>query len=100
MCFAGGLGARIDLSRVPVDAADHADVSDECRAFAEDPHRYILEVEPAQLSKVQAHLDGIAHAVIGTVTTTDTLEVVGIRTPHESVTLDTLRAAWNAPTGG
>jgi hypothetical protein len=38
--------------------------------------------------------------VIGTVTAAATLDVVGIRTPHESVTLDTLRAAWNAPTGG
>ena len=85
---------------MPVDAAAHAEVSDECRAFAEDPHRYILEVDVVHLPKVQAHLDGIAHAVIGTVTNSTTLEVVGIRTPQESMTLDTLRAAWNAPTGG
>ncbi len=100
MCFAGGLGARIDLSHVPVDTAAHAEVSDECRAFAEDPHRYILEVDVVHLPTVQAHLDGIAHAVIGTVTNSTTLEVVGIRTPHESMSIDTLRASWNAPTGG
>jgi len=100
MCFAGGLGAHIDLSRVPIDATAHAEVPDECRAFAEDPHRYILEVEPAHLGQIQAHLDGIAHAVIGTVSALAMFEVVGVRTPHESMTVDTLRAAWNAPTGG
>jgi phosphoribosylformylglycinamidine synthase len=100
MCFAGGLGAHIDLSRVPVETAANAEVPDECRAFAEDPHRYILEVEPANLAKVQAHLDGIAHSVIGTVSALTVLEVVGVHTPNESMSLAALRSAWDAPSDG
>ena len=97
MCFAGGLGARIDLSHVPVAGTD---VADECRAFAEDPHRYVLEIEPSKLGTVQAHLDGIPHAVIGTVTDEPTLELVGVRVPRESSPISALRSAWNTSTGG
>ena len=97
MCFAGGLGARIDLSHVPVAGTD---VPDECRAFAEDPHRYLLEIEPSKLGTVQAHLDGIPHAVIGTVTDEPTLELVGVRVPRESSPISALRSAWNTSTGG
>ena len=97
MCFAGGLGARIDLSHMPVTGTD---VPDECRAFAEDPHRYVLEVEPSRLGTVQAHLDGIPHAVIGTVTDEPTLELVGVRVPRESSPISALRSAWNTSTGG
>jgi phosphoribosylformylglycinamidine synthase len=97
MCFAGGLGARVDLSHVPVHGGD---VNDECRAFAEDPHRYVLEVEPAHLAGVQARLAGIPHAVIGTVTAEPSLELVGVAVPRESAPIATLRAAWCAPTGG
>ena len=97
MCIGGALGAHVDLSAVPAAAGD---VGDECRAFAEDPHRYVLEVEPGRLSVVQAHLDGIPHAVVGTVTEAAFLEVVGTATPRESVAVEALRAAWSTPTGG
>jgi phosphoribosylformylglycinamidine synthase len=98
MCFAGGLGASIDLSRVPAAA----DVADECRAFAEDPHRYLLEVEPAHVGAVERTLAdaGLAHASIGHVTEGALLEVVGARTARESIAVAELQAAWNAPTGG
>jgi phosphoribosylformylglycinamidine synthase len=97
MCLAGGLGAHVDLSQLAVPAGD---VGDECRAFAEDPHRYVLEVEPSRLSVVQAHLDGIPHSVIGSVTEAAVLEVVGVSTPRESISVEALRAAWSTPTGG
>jgi phosphoribosylformylglycinamidine synthase len=98
MCFSGGLGASIDLSRVPAAA----DVADECRAFAEDPHRYLLEVEPAHVGAVERTLSdaGLAHASIGHVTEGALLEVVGARTARESIAVAELQAAWNAPTGG
>jgi hypothetical protein len=49
---------------------------------------------------VQAHLDGIPHAVIGTVTDEPTLELVGVRVPRESSPISALRSAWNTSTGG
>jgi phosphoribosylformylglycinamidine synthase len=98
MCFAGGLGASIDLSRLPAAA----DVPDECRAFAEDPHRYVLEVERAHLSAVERMLADarIPHAMIGHVTDDGHLELVGTATARESIAIGELQAAWNAPTGG
>ena len=98
MCIGGDLGAEIDLAHVPVAAG--ADVPDECRAFAEDPHRYLLEVDPSHLAGTTAALAGIPHAVIGTVTADRRLGVVGPRTAHERIDVTDLRAAWNAPTGG
>jgi phosphoribosylformylglycinamidine synthase len=98
MCFAGWLGASVDLSRVPVAAG--GEVDDECRAFAEDPHRYVLEVDAASLGRVESILDGIAHAVIGHVDDSSALEVVGTSTARERAPIDRLQAAWNAPTGG
>jgi phosphoribosylformylglycinamidine synthase len=98
MCFAGGMGASIDLSRVP--AAVGTSVDDECRAFAEDPHRYLLEVDPASLGRVESILDGVPHAVIGHVDDSGGLEVVGANTARERAPIERLQAAWNAPTGG
>jgi hypothetical protein len=57
-------------------------------------------VEPANLAKVQAHLDGVAHSVIGTVSALTVLEVVGVHTPNESMSLAALRSAWDAPSDG
>ena len=79
--------------------ASGADVPDECRAFAEDLHRYVLEVEPASLGTVQAHLDGVPHAVIGHVAAEPVLTVVGVRSPRESIGIHELRSAWSTPAG-
>ncbi len=108
MCFAGGLGATIDLSKVPMVSgsaqrvgSQSQDLLDpvtraECRAFAEDPHRYLLEVEPACLAKVQALLGDLPHAVIGTLTSESHLCVAPAGVPEESMTIQKLRAAWES----
>lgn len=97
MCFAGGLGARVDLSAVPT--APVAAVPDECRAFAECPHRYLLEVEPGSLGALQQALRGVAHAVIGEFTEAPTLSVVGTTTAEERMPVAELQQAW-ASAGG
>ena len=57
---------------------------------------------PARTSErmLSVTIDGIPHAVIGTVTADRRLGVVGPRTAHERIEVSDLRAAWNAPTGG
>ena len=62
MAFAGGLGVEVQLDMVPVRGDG---VSDVARAFAEDPCRYLLEVEESDLEALAASLDGLPHAVIG-----------------------------------
>jgi phosphoribosylformylglycinamidine synthase len=91
MCFAGGLGAEVDLAAVPCAG----DVGDECRAFAEDPHRYVLEVEPAALGAVQAHLGALPSAVVGTLSEEPVLRVAGSRVAGESIGIADLQAAWS-----
>jgi phosphoribosylformylglycinamidine (FGAM) synthase-like enzyme len=62
MAFSGGLGVEVQLDMVPVAGKN---VSDVARAFAEDPCRYLLEVEEGNLDAIATILDGIPHAVIG-----------------------------------
>lgn len=100
MCFAGDVGAKIDLARVPAGDAARSTLLDECAAFAEDPHRYLLEVEPAHLSHVQAQLKDIPSGVIGTLVAEPFLFVVGQQTAEERVSLAELRKAWSSGGAG
>lgn len=61
MAFSGGLGLEIDLASVPTDG----DVSMVARAFAEDPSRYLLEVNDADLATLDEVLGDLPHATIG-----------------------------------
>ncbi|NBX24458.1 MAG: phosphoribosylformylglycinamidine synthase subunit PurL, partial [Planctomycetes bacterium] len=87
MAFAGHVGLRIDLHAMP--AAPGLDTW--ARAFAEDPSRYLLEVEPQSLAHLQASLGSIPHAVIGRFEDTGTLAVAG-----ERLDLATLHADWRS----
>ena len=87
MAFAGGVGLRVDLHAMPAAAG----LDTWALAFAEDPSRYLLEVEPSHLSEVQRRLASIPHAVIGRFEDTGSLTVSG-----ERLDLDTLRADWHS----
>ena len=63
MAFAGGLGARLDLSRVPHDGK----LGDHALLFAESNSRFLLEVAPERLDAVRAALAGVPFAVVGEV---------------------------------
>lgn len=80
MCFAGNLGASVDLAAVPrheasAEAGAPSAWCDDAIAFAEDPHRYVLEVEHDSLAALAAALKGVPHAVVGTLRAEPTLEV-------------------------
>jgi phosphoribosylformylglycinamidine synthase len=62
MAFAGGLGLALDLAKLPCDG----DVGFLARAFAEDPSRYLLEVDESDLPALAKALGSVQHAVIGT----------------------------------
>jgi phosphoribosylformylglycinamidine synthase subunit PurSL len=86
MAFAGDLGLKLDLQAMPGAAA----LSPHARAFAEDPSRYLLEVEASRLAALGARLGGVPHAVIGRFDESGELSVAG-----ERVAVRTLREAWN-----
>ena len=90
MAFAGGLGLTVDLASFAVDG----DPSREARAFAEDPARYLLEVDPEQLDAIQARLADVPHAVIGTVDGSEELRVTDGDHECARMSLAELRQTW------
>ena len=87
MAFAGGMGVQIDLHAMRTEGAPDTWQ----RAFAEDPSRYLLEVEPSRLTELQRRLGSLPHAVIGRFDDGASLTVAG-----ESVPLAELRACWSS----
>jgi len=86
MAFAGDLGLKLDLQAMPATTA----LQPHARAFAEDPSRYLLEVEEANLAALRARLGSVPHAVIGRFDAGGVLSVAG-----EQVAVKALRDAWD-----
>ncbi len=96
MAFAGGVGAEVDLSKLPTAEGD-SKIDAHARAFAEDPSRYILEVRACDAARVCAHFDaaGISHAVLGVTNATHELRLTQGDQVLAVTTLETLRGAWS-----
>ena len=90
MAFAGGLGMDLDLSKLPVCGT----ASVEARAFAEDPARYVLEIDPARLDEVRTILGETPHAVIGTVDAGSEVVVRDGSTELARMQIEDLRREW------
>ncbi|GMV41423.1 MAG: phosphoribosylformylglycinamidine synthase subunit PurL [Myxococcales bacterium] len=75
MALGGGLGAEIDLRRVPTQT-DRA-LPDPALAFSESLGRWVVEVERQHAPAFEAALAGEPHAVIGCVRSGDRLVVTG-----------------------
>ena len=97
MAFAGGIGAEVDVSKLPMDGGVAAGIDAHTLAFAEDPSRYILEVKTGDLERVCAHFSagGIHHAVIGTTNASEELRVLQNGNSLAATSLDILRRAWS-----
>ncbi|MBM4112313.1 MAG: hypothetical protein FJ253_02895 [Phycisphaerae bacterium] len=93
MAMAGRVGCSIELANVPARAAA---VSAEALAFAEDPSRYLLEVEPSKLDALRTALADLPFAVIGTTVADPALSVeLGGANGRVSWKLDEVREAWS-----
>lgn len=95
MAFAGGIGAEVDLSKLPT-LGDGKEIDAHARAFAEDPSRYILEVKACDVERVCAHFAAaeIAHAVIGATNETSELRLMHQARVLAATPIDILRSAW------
>ncbi|HEY6564230.1 MAG TPA: AIR synthase-related protein, partial [Pirellulaceae bacterium] len=99
MAFAGGLGAVLDLSRVPTDIPSSPDR--EARiAFSESNSRFICEIAPPHRSTWESALRGVPWACVGSVTSEQRLVLGrGANRPSDAfvdVAIQDLKEAWQA----
>ena len=95
MAFAGGLGATISLSSVPLgEPIDR----DDFILFSESNTRFLVEVAPEHKDEFEEVMAGISLADIGKVTDSEVLEVYG-RGGRKLITasLGELKEAWQRP---
>jgi phosphoribosylformylglycinamidine synthase len=94
MAFAGGLGAKINIDRVPCssDATETAVL-----LFSESNTRFLCEVEPAQAAAFEEALAGVPCAAIGEVTLERILTIEFQSAVVVDAEIDKLKEAWQAP---
>jgi hypothetical protein len=97
MAIGGGIGATIDLGKVPTllegGQERHADLT---IAFAESPCRFVCEVDAASAGRMGEWLEGIPWAWVGEVVTAPEVTITGCFGADESVTIDRLARAWRS----
>jgi phosphoribosylformylglycinamidine synthase len=93
MAFAGGVGAELDVAKLPVRGAPDA----MRRLFGESASRLLLELEPSQRAALHALLKDVPHAIVGRTVATAELVVTDGGKPLLKEPLAALRAAWLAP---
>ncbi|HYG76195.1 MAG TPA: phosphoribosylformylglycinamidine synthase subunit PurL [Planctomycetota bacterium] len=93
MAFAGGVGAHIELARVPVPRTLPPNVV----LFSESPSRYLVEVPRESRQDFESIFAGLPHACVGEVLPHPVLQCFG---PDRELwiddTLDGLKAAWQS----
>ncbi len=86
MAFAGGVGARLDLSVLP-------QLSPASLLFSESNSRFLCEITPENAAAFEAQLASVACACVGQTVEEPRLVIAAVI--DES--LDTLKAAWQRP---
>jgi len=94
MCFAGGLGASIDVTRVPVSEP----MRDDMVMFSESNTRFLCEIEPEKKSQFEKCLKGLPFAEIGRTVATNRLVLSGAAgKPRLDEDIWSLKESWQAP---
>ena len=95
MAFAGGLGARIDLS--PVILGESI-VRDDFIVFAESNSRFLVEVNAKNRALFENVMNGTSCALIGEVAAGDQLEIFGLKGNQIlCMPVGELKEAWQKP---
>jgi phosphoribosylformylglycinamidine synthase len=96
MAFAGGMGARISLEKLPLDASC-SELPTVARLFSESNTRFLCEVPPERTDAFEALLDGVPHARIGEVTGSGKLEILAGGTAVVASDIAAMKEAWQKP---
>jgi len=95
--FAGGLGMKLELQRVPNDGVEREDFL----LFSESQSRFVVTVEPHHMHSFETTLGGLPFARIGTVTAEPRLVMKGFGVrPVVDAPIADLKEAWQAPLRG
>ena len=94
MAFAGGMGATIDLDRVPVEGSPR---SAALVLFSESNTRFLCEVTPERAGDFESRLADLPHAKIGEVVAAQRLDMTWRGSKVISSELVSLKEAWHAP---
>jgi phosphoribosylformylglycinamidine synthase len=89
MAFAGGLGMVVDAEAIPRESVRTL----ACALFSESQSRIVLTIPPAHVAEAHRLLAAVPHAEIGTVVTTQRLDVSGLGRGLSAGLAD-LKAAW------
>lgn len=95
MAFAGGVGLKVDLARVPTEGG----MRDDRILFSESASRLLVEVEPGKADEFEGVLTDTVWARIGVCTPEGALVVESDRGELFNLELGVLRDAWKTPLG-
>jgi phosphoribosylformylglycinamidine synthase len=97
MAFAGGKGATIMLSKVPL--GDQV-MRDDYILFSESNSRFLVEVSPQDVNQFEKTMGDAPFAHIGEVTALSSMQVFGLNNEVIlKVEIDKLKEAWQKPLG-
>ncbi|MBE0447839.1 MAG: phosphoribosylformylglycinamidine synthase subunit PurL [Actinobacteria bacterium] len=92
--FAGGLGMRLDIAKVPASQG----MADERILFSESNSRFVVTVSPEKKEAFEAELAGNSFAEVGLITGDKSFIVTGKDgTALIDTDIDELKEAWKAP---
>ena len=94
MAFSGGIGAELDLSKVPREGCER----DDAILFSESNSRYLLEVRPERAGELLSLFEGSPAADIGQTVAYGILRVLGLGGKAViAEALEDLKKAWKEP---
>lgn len=95
--FSGGLGARLSLAEIPIDASVKRD---DTALFSETPCRFLVTIHPDSCEAFAEALEGFPAACAGAVLMEPQLSVIGLagRIVIDANIFD-LKKKWQAPLG-
>jgi phosphoribosylformylglycinamidine synthase len=86
MAIAGELGLQLNLDAIDLDPI--------AALFSETPSRFLLEVDPAQTTALEAALDGLPLVRLGVVTTTPVVQITQHNRQLIDLPVTRLREVW------
>ncbi len=99
-CFAGDLGADLDLDRLAVDDVEGSGLSPDKRLFSESTGRFLVTVRPEDRNSFEDIFQGLPAALAGRVRRDRTLSITAGGREVVRADIKELRAAFKRPFGG